>query len=375
MSKKYSVSYCELKEKMKILLVITGLGMGGAEHVVTSLADTLVTRGHLVKIAYLTGNAIVLPENPDIEIVALDLKSPKNTLVSYFKLRGLVKRFKPDVIHSHMFHANVLSRLLRLSAVVPKLICTAHSNNEGGKLRMLVYRLTDGLADISTNVSQQAVDEFVAKGAVKVGRMVAIVNGIDINRFSFNDNARQVLHSQLSLKDKKMILAVGRLDTPKDYPNLLNAVALLVKKRRDFKVFITGDGPLKEELLSLMNNLGISEFVEFLGVRRDVSALMSATDLFVLSSAWEGFGLVVAEAMACERVVVATDCGGVNEIVSSNGFLVQPQNSIFLAETLNKTLKLNDEERNKIGGAARQRIIEKFSLDANVDAYLKLYKG
>ena len=360
---------------MKILLVITGLGMGGAEHVVTSLADTLVTRGHLVKIAYLTGNAIVLPENPDIEIVALDLKSPKNTLVSYFKLRGLVKRFKPDVIHSHMFHANVLSRLLRLSAVVPKLICTAHSNNEGGKLRMLVYRLTDGLADISTNVSQQAVDEFVAKGAVKVGRMVAIVNGIDINRFSFNDNARQVLHSQLSLKDKKMILAVGRLDTPKDYPNLLNAVALLVKKRRDFKVFITGDGPLKEELLSLMNNLGISEFVEFLGVRRDVSALMSATDLFVLSSAWEGFGLVVAEAMACERVVVATDCGGVNEIVSSNGFLVQPQNSIFLAETLNKTLKLNDEERNKIGGAARQRIIEKFSLDANVDAYLKLYKG
>ena len=360
---------------MKILLVITGLGMGGAERVVTNLADTLVARGYLVKIAYLTGEPFVLPENPCIEIVSLNLKSAKDTLAAYFKLRDLVKRFKPDVVHSHMFHASILSRLLRLSAAVPKLVCTAHSNNEGGKLRMLVYRLTDRLADLSTNVSQQAVDEFVAKGAVKVRRMVAIVNGVDINRFSFNDTDRQDLRNQLSLKDKKMILAVGRLDIPKDYPNLLNAVALLAKKRQDFKIFIAGDGPLKEELLSLMNNLGISEFVEFLGVRRNVASLMSATDLFVLSSAWEGFGLVIAEAMACERVVVATDCGGVNEIVSSHGFLVQPKNSVLLAETLNNTLKLSDGERNTIGSVARQRIVENFSLDANVDAYLKLYKA
>lgn len=360
---------------LKILFVITGLGMGGAEHVVTNLADNLVARGHLVKIAYLTGDAFVLPENPDIEIISLHLKSPKNTLEAYFKLRALVNQFKPEVLHSHMFHANILSRLLRLSITLPKLICTAHSNNEGGKLRMFAYRITDSLADMSTNVSQEAVDVFITKRAVKTGRMMPIVNGIDTNRFVFNSDVCQDLRNQLRLQDKKMILAVGRLDTPKDYPNLLNAVALLAKKRQDFKVFITGDGPLKEELLSLMDSLNVSEFVEFLGVRRDVAALMSATDLFVLSSAWEGFGLVVAEAMACERVVVATDCGGVAEVLGSNGFLVQPQDSVLLAETLNNTLKLSDDECNKIGSAARQRIIEHFSLDANVDAYFKLYES
>ena len=102
---------------------------------------------------------------------------------------------------------------------------------------------------------------------------------------------------------------------------------------------------------------------------------MSASDAFVLSSSWEGFGLVVAEAMACERVVVATDCGGVSEVVGSNGFLVEPKNSILLAEALNKALDLSDHERSNIGVAARQRIIDNFSLEANVDAYFKLYSA
>ena len=358
---------------MKILLVITGLGMGGAEHVVTNLADTLVARGHLVKIAYLTGDALVLPQNPEIEVVSLALKSPKDTLAAYFKLRGLVKRFKADVVHSHMYHANILSRLLRLSISIPKLICTAHNTNEGGKLRMFSYNITDRLVDMSTNVSQEAVDEFITKRAVKAGRMIPIVNGINTDRFAFNGSARQNLRNQLGLKNKKMILAVGSLSPQKDYPNLLNAVALLAKIRQDFKVFITGDGPLKEELSSLTDALDVNEFVEFFGIRRDVASLMSATDLFVLSSAWEGFGLVVAEAMACERVVVATDCGGVGEVVGLNGFLVEPQDSVLLAETLNNALKLSDDDYNKIGSAARQRIVENFSLDANVDAYLKLY--
>lgn len=358
---------------LKILFVITGLGMGGAEHVVTNLADNLVTRGYRVKIAYLTGDALVLPQSSEIEVVSLGLKSPINILSAYLKLKRLIKQFNPDVVHSHMYHANILSRLLRLSTTFPKLICTAHSNNEGGKLRMFAYRITDSLADMSTNVSQEAVDVFITKRAVKTGRMMPIVNGIDTNRFTFNASARQDLRNQLRLQDKKMILAVGRIDTPKDYPNLLNAVALLAKKRQDFKVFITGDGPLKKELLSLMDSLNVSEFVEFLGVRRDVASLMSATDLFVLSSAWEGFGLVVAEAMACERVVVATDCGGVGEVVGLSEFLIQPRDSALLSKALDNALSLATNEYSKIGRAARQRIIDKFSLDANVDAYLKLY--
>lgn len=358
---------------MKILLTITGLAMGGAEHVVVNLADALVARGHQVKIAYLTGEALVLPKSASIEVISIGMQGSKDFFKAYFKLRRVVKDFKPDVVHSHMIHANLLSRLLRLTASIPKLISTAHNTNEGGKLRMLAYRLTDKLTDVSTNVSQEAVDEFVKKGAVKTGRMVAVANGIDVNRFVFNTGSRTTLRHQLSLENQTMFLAVGRLNPQKDYPNLLNAIAQLVNTRKDFKVFIAGDGPLKSELLLLVKRLEIIEFVEFLGVRRDIPELMSAADFFVLPSAWEGFGLVVAEAMACERVVVATDCGGVKEVIGSNGFLVEPKNSDLLAQALNDALNLSDAERFEIGAGARQRIIDHFSLDANVEAYLKLY--
>ena len=347
--------------------------MGGAEHVVVNLADALVARGHQVKIAYLTGEALVLPKNKSIEVVAIGMQGKAGFLSAYFKLRKLVKNFKPDVVHSHMVHANLISRLLRLTVKIPKLICTAHNANEGGKLRMLAYRMTDRLASISTNVSQEAVDEFIAKGAVKQGRMLAIPNGIDVNIFSYDGHTRDVIRNALGINNKKMILAVGRVDTQKDYPNLLQAIQLLAQQRDDFKVFIVGDGPLKAELNLLVKTLNIGDFVEFLGIRRDVPALMSAADLFILPSAWEGFGLVVAEAMACERVVVATDCGGVKEVVGSNGFLVQPKKSTLLADSLNSALSLSELERSEIGAAARQRVVDRFSLDANVDSFLRLY--
>lgn len=360
---------------MKILLVITGLSMGGAEHVVVNLADTLVARGHQVKIAYLTGEALVLPKDKSIEVIAIGMKGKAGFLSAYFKLRALVKAFQPDVVHSHMVHANLISRLLRLTVKIPKLVCTAHNTNEGGQLRMLAYRITDKLADISTNVSQDAVNEFVAKGAVKPGRMLAIANGIDVNTFSYNSHARDTIRNELGISDKKMLLAVGRLDVPKDYPNLLHAIEQLAQQRDDFKVFIVGNGPLRSELSALVKTMNIEGMVEFLGIRRDVKELMSATDIYVMSSAWEGLPMVILEAMGCARLIVATDCGGVSEAIGSSGFLVPPKNSNALADALNNALSLDSSECAEISKAARQRVVERFSLDANVDAFLSLYSA
>lgn len=358
---------------MKVLLVITGLGMGGAEHVVVNLADELVNRGHEVKIAYLTGLGLVLPSNENIEVIALNMNEYQEIVPTYLKLNKLIRAFKPDVVHGHMFHANILTRLLKISTKIPKLISSAHSTNEGGKTRMLAYRVTDKLADISTNVSDEAVSTFIRKGAVKTGRMVSVTNGIDIIKFSFDKIARKNLRAELNIENKKALLAVGRLDTPKDYPNLLNAVHLLNKNRQDFKLFIAGDGPLRGEIEQLAAKLEINDIVEFLGIRRDVHNLMSASDVFVLSSAWEGFGLVVAEAMSCERIVVATDCGGVAEVVGDAGIIVPPKNSKQLASALNKALDMSEEESLILGCKARQHIVDNYSLDRNVNSYLELY--
>lgn len=205
---------------MKVLIVITGLGMGGAEHVVSNLADELVKLGHTVKIAYLNGKVMVSPKSLDIELISIGMNGSKDFVKAYFKLRSLVKNFRPDVLHSHMFHSNVISRLLRLTISVPKIVSSSHNTNEGGRLRMLVYRSTDKLADISTNVSQEAVDTMIQKGAVKSGRMISVVNGIDINQFYLDKGARIAKREELGISNKKMLLAVGRLAEQKDYHNL-----------------------------------------------------------------------------------------------------------------------------------------------------------
>jgi glycosyltransferase involved in cell wall biosynthesis len=362
---------------MKIFLFITGLGMGGAEKVVTSLASAFASKGHDVRIAYLTGSAVVLPTYSNVQVISLGMVTKTDAVSAFFKLRKLIRDFHPDVVHSHMIHANIMARLVKLTTPVKRLISTAHNSNEGGKLRMLSYRLTDALADISTNVSAEAVAAFVAAKAVKPGRMLGLHNGISTDAFAFNAGARARLRQILKIHEGgKLILAVGRLNEQKDYPNLLNAFAQLplgVAGGVQDQLCIAGEGPLRGPLEVLAVQLGIAGRVQFLGVRQDVAALMSAADVFVLSSAWEGFGLVVAEAMACERVVVATDCGGVREVVGDAGYLVKPKDTKALVQALQTTLQLPADESAALGRAARQRVIDNFSLDAAVDKWLQLY--
>lgn len=359
---------------MKILLIVTSLGMGGAEHVVVNLADALVDRGHQVKIVYLAGDALVLPGNSNIDIISLKMQGSKDLFRSYLNLRNIVVKFKPDIVHGHMFHANILSRLLRLSIKIPRLITTVHSTNEGGSLRMLAYRFSDQLADISTNVSDEAVDAYIRKNAVKLGRMISIPNGINTNDFYFDACTRESKRAELSAGNKKIIISVGSLVKAKDYPNLLTAISLLKDSRQDFKVFIVGDGFLKKDLNVLLKKLVIEDFVVFLGIRRDIKELMSAADIYVMSSAWEGLPMVILEAMACERFIVATDCGGVREAVGLNGLIVETENHTQLSSALNKALDMNQSERSDVGAAARQRVIDKYSLNTNVNAYLDLYQ-
>lgn len=348
--------------------------MGGAEKVVTALADALVSKGHEVLIVYLTGEAVVLPANASIKLTNLGMVSKMDAVSAFFKLKRLIQEFQPDVVHSHMFHANILARIVRLVTPISRLISTVHSSNEGGKLRMLAYRLTDALADISTIVSEEAVESFIKANASRLGRIIAVHNGISTAEFSFNTDIRTRLRRDLLVDDNcQLILAVGRLQEAKDYPNLLNAIARISDNCIHFKLCIVGEGPLRGGLEALAIELGLADRVQFLGTRHDVADIMCAADVFVLSSAWEGFGLVVAEAMACERIVVATDCGGVREVVGKAGYLVKPKDAKALAQMLATALQLPALQRASLGRDARMRVIDKFSLDAAVESWMRIY--
>lgn len=361
---------------MNIALIITGLGMGGAERQVCDLADQFIENGHQVLLISLTGETVNRPLSDKVDVVVLNMvKTLSGFIKAYWQARKLIQRFKPDVVHSHMIHANLFARLLRLTVSIPKLICTAHSSNEGNRFRMLAYRLTDRLCDISTNVSQEAVDISVKRGAAPANRIIAMHNGIDVKRFTFNKASRDQLRSELGLTDTTpLILAVGRLTAAKDYPNLLSAFQQIIAAGSLAQLAIIGSGEEQVKITTMVAELGLNERVHLLGLRRDVAQWMSAADLFVLSSEWEGFGLVVAEAMACERIVVATDCGGVKEVIGDCGILVPPRNSTALAEGLALGLGFSQESAASQGLLARERVVCRYSLSAQANRWLGIYQ-
>lgn len=353
---------------MKLLYLITGLGGGGAEKVVCDLADQMSALGHQVKIAYLVGEVLVCPNNLHIEIVPLGLHSLYEFYSASKKYRKLIQDFKPDVVHAHMVHANIFARFNRIGCAVPKLICTAHNSNEGGKFRMMAYRLTNFLSDFNTNVSQEATESLISKGAFNHNNLTTVYNGIDLSKFKLLKADKK--------NDEIMFLSVGRFNKQKDYPNLLHAVTIFHKSLKYKKCIfnIAGDGELRPQIEALIEQLGLKDHVTLLGRRDDIPQLMQEADFFILPSAYEGFGLVVAEAMACGAFVIATNSGGVAEVIGDTGILVPPQNSQALAHALkqavNKTA-LDIEENNF---KARQRVEELFSLEKSVQNWLKLYE-
>ena len=355
---------------MNILYVITGLGLGGAEKVVADLADQMIALGHDVKIAYLTGDVLVKPVCSDIEIVALHLNSAKDFLPASKKYRKLVKSFCPDVIHAHMVHANIFARLNRILCPVPKLICTAHSSNEGGKVRMVVYRATNLLSNINTHVSQAATKAMISKGAFTKNDLITVYNGIDLSKFRNNSKGIKLD------KDPLSIIAVGSLSDPKDYPNLINAFAIFKKNNNsNIKLNIVGDGELRPQIEAQIKELKLDKDITLLGRRSDIPKLLNAADIFVLSSKYEGLPTVVIEAMACECYVIATGCGGSAEILGDTGKLVPIQDSQALANALETAINLDVEHRLINNKKARARVERLFSFESSVQKWLALYEA
>ncbi|MDR9611500.1 glycosyltransferase [Acinetobacter baumannii] len=364
---------------MRILYVITGLGGGGAEKVVCDLADEMCALGHVVKIAYLKGEVIVFPKNKNIELINLGLESVVNTFGCFRNYRDLLISFTPDVVHSHMVHANIFTRISRKFYPIPKLICTAHSNNEGGRFRMLAYKYTHKLADVTTNVSKNASHSFEKLGAVPIGEITTVYNGIDLKKFEkFNSNIS--LKEELSIDVQTPIfLAVGRFHDAKDYPNLIRSFLYLksnsIFKEKKPKLLIAGDGEGRLKIEQLIQDLELETDIILLGRRDDIAALLNMADFFVLSSKYEGLPTVIIEAMACETYVIATDCGGSAEIMGDTGTLVPIQDSHTLSDAMVHVLTLDNVSIVSNNKKARQRVENLFSLTSSVNQWIEIYES
>jgi glycosyltransferase involved in cell wall biosynthesis len=355
------------------------MGMGGADKQLLSAATELRARGHELLIVSLTplGQMGLQARSLGLATESLEMSRGIPDPRGFARLIRIVRRWKPDIVHSHMVHANLMARMLRLFVPIPALVSTIHNIDEGGRLRMSAYRLTNKLVDHMTIVSQAAADRFISERIVPARLLQVLPNGVDTDEFRRTPaSAREALRVSLGVEGQFVWLAVGRFEVAKDYPNMLRAFAQVHAKEPMSVLLLVGQGSLQSETESLAQQLGLHTPVRFLGVRKDVPQIMSAADGYVMSSAWEGMPIALLEAAAAALPIVATLVGGNGEVVSDGrtGYLVPPRQSETLGDAMLRLMDLPEHERRSMGERGREQVSSRYGLHRMVDRWEEMYR-
>ena len=342
-----------MNNNIKITYLLTGLGCGGCEKQVVELAKEFKSRGHKISVISITGPNFYLNELKDfgISVILLNMKKISLNVIPLIKYFSFLLKERPHILHSHMVHANLLARFTRMLIKIPVVICSARSSFEGGIFRKLLYRITDSLCDVTTNVSRYAAEIYVKNGMTSREKMRFIPNGIDTEKYKFDHNARAQVRGELKIADDFVWISVGNFVKAKNHKDMVTAFSKLHKTRPKTKLILAGAGKLRGSIVNLINNLKINDSVLLLGLRSDIPQLLSAGDAFVLPSLWEGFPNVLLEASSCELPIVSTDTGGINEIVmeGKTGFLALTNDPDELYHSMNRMTGLPESERKKMG--------------------------
>jgi len=222
-------------------------------------------------------------------------------------------------------------------------------------------------------VSRAAGEAHISAGMADEQRLTVIANGVDVEEWRADAIGRERLRRGFGLGDKFVWLAAGRLEPVKDYPTLLRAFCKVTGRAC---LVIAGGGTQRQELEMLVERLGLGRKVRFPGFVPDVKRWMQAADGFVLTSRWEGLPMGILEAGACELPQVATRVSGTCEAMKDGvtGWLANSGDDVELAEAMNLMMATPREERRLMGVRARQRVIERFSLEVALDRHEALYR-
>lgn len=352
-------------------LLITDLDYGGAESQVVDLLGLLSKdpgfRFRLISILPPVAFVDRL-RAMGVEVISLNARSKFGVLMAFPRLLSLLVRNRTALVHAHMVHANLLARICRFFLPRLRVISTAHSSHEGGRLREVLYALTDRLSDLNTNVSVGAVERYIDVGASPRHKIRVVYNGIDTRRF------RPAPDDVATGNSAFRWVAVGRLEEVKDYGTLLRSIKILKEGGRSLNLRVVGRGSQETRLREQLRQEGLEGHVQFVGTTDAVELEYQSADAFVLTSRYEGYGLVVAEAMACELPVVVTDCGGPREIVGDAGVLVQVGDAGQVAMRMADIMDMDRDARLKMGHAARERVVALFSLESTVERWKSIYR-
>ncbi|MDF3053550.1 MAG: hypothetical protein K0S19_1655 [Geminicoccaceae bacterium] len=249
---------------MRVLFLSTSMGMGGADSQLLAAAQEMRARGHQVLIVSMTalGPMGLRARKLGIPVESLEMRRGMPDPRALVRLSRMVREWRPDIVHSHMVHANLMARALRLVAPVPALVSTIHNIYEGGALLMAAYRLTNGLTDHMTIISEAAAERFIRDRIVPPELLRVVPNGVDPELYGrVAPGVREELREALGLGNRFVWLAVGRFEVAKDYPNMLRAFAIVQKRHPDAVLLLVGRGSLQPETEALARELELTTAV------------------------------------------------------------------------------------------------------------------
>jgi glycosyltransferase involved in cell wall biosynthesis len=369
-------SYPWPDQPVPVALVITDLDVGGAERALAMLATRLDHRRWRPKVFCLggPGQLIDIIRQADVPCECLGANR-RNPLQAISRLARKLRQFKPDLVQSFMFHANLASRLAAPWAHRPWVLGGLRVAEHQKRWHLVVDRLTAFLSIGSVCVSQGVLRFSRDVARLNPARLIVIPNGIDPRPF---DVAVGVPRGMLGIPaDAHLAIYVGRLDPQKGLPDLLSAAERVIVERPTWHLALAGDGPSRPWLLNQLDQRPLlREKIHLLGRCDNVPNLLKTADVLVHASLWEGMPNVVLEAMAARLAVIGTAVEGTEDLVlpGQTGWLVPARDPEALSHALIEAFDFPDYCL-QYGEAGRLRVEREFSLETTVAAYERLWAG
>lgn len=357
--------------KMKIAHVIDSLSYGGAQRLEVTFAQAIQAYPeHSMRLVSLrkkysqTFTPMVEAEGVPVDHI---LSTSKRELFDFRRFRALVRHLRQeqfDIVHTHLLYANILGTLAAKLAGIPvvtSLHNEAFSKNEGQWRRKLETRIlnwgADALIAVGKGVEKAEKQRFPTK------KMVVIPNAVATLPKLPPDARRAIREKLVGNPNRPILIAVGSLSMQKAYDDMLQAFLHVRAQIPDVALLIAGGGRLADHLLTEIKRLSLENQVYLLGRRDDIPDLLGASDLYVLSSHWEGLPIAVLEAMSAGLPIVATAVGDVPDVVIDGaGYVVPSKNPVLLAEKIIKLLK-NTPLRESFGTASRLHVEQNYASD------------
>jgi glycosyltransferase involved in cell wall biosynthesis len=380
----------------KVLHILTNLNLGGAQISVVNICVGLRQRGFDVRLVYssrggrqgletLTLQQTLLKQNVPVYDAHHMRRgaNPLHDLLALWQLRKIIKRERPDIVHTHMSKAGVVGRMAAALARSPYIVHTAHGWSFYQKTSPILRRTFIALERISARYTdimlavspQQILDGLRARIGEPSGYIVCRP-GVDLKKFRGVGDAPDKLRTELSLPPGSPVVGtVMSLTEQKSPLDFVAVAARVLKIRPDVHFLVVGDGPLRATMHEALAQRGIVDQFHITGLRTDVPRLLKLMDIFLLTSRWEGIPRVVLEAMMAGVPVVSTSVGGVPEVVEhgQSGLLAPSGDTESLADNVLALINEPDTAR-RMAERAAQRITYEFDLACVVSRHAQIYE-